>query len=423
MNFEREKIKDYHLRDTLVENIFISEYMPGADAEAVKVYLLALMCADEDEGLTNEMIGKQLGIKEEDVLRAWSFWEKRNVIKKHYDSPGDSLHYQVEFLNLKERLYGSQIRTTCDENVKLIPKSLKSQLRNDKMVSLYDEIEAIIGRLFDGNEPATIISWINDFGMTPDAVKFAYNYCVNVRKNNKFKYVASVVKEWAKDNLKTVDDIKAVLDETDNRRFLYKRVMKALGFQRNPTEAEEKIMDKWFDDYGADINLVLEACNKSSGISNPNINYINRIVEDKCGTKPADQKGRPGAVKNPVAAVQKQYEELRERNLGIIEERRKNVYVSVPKIKVIDEELRRINKTLSKAMLAGGVTAQERVKEIRKKIVDLNGEKAFLLTEENLPPDYLEVKFTCNICKDTGMLESGERCKCFNEKLMALQNK
>ena len=46
MNFKKEIIKDFYLRDTNVENIFINEYMAQAPGNYVKVYLFALMYAD-----------------------------------------------------------------------------------------------------------------------------------------------------------------------------------------------------------------------------------------------------------------------------------------------------------------------------------------------------------------------------------------
>ena len=65
-------------------------------------------------------------------------------------------------------------------------------------------------------------------------------------------------------------------------------------------------MDRWFDDMDYTIDKVLEACGKTSGISNPNINYVNKILENWHKEKnggAAD--GKPKAV--PVSVVQKYY--------------------------------------------------------------------------------------------------------------------
>ena len=83
MNFRREKANNLYLRDTQVENIFLTEYMPGAEGDFVKVYLTALMYAG-DEKMSNSLIAKHLGMAEEDVLRAWNYWESCGVIRSFF---------------------------------------------------------------------------------------------------------------------------------------------------------------------------------------------------------------------------------------------------------------------------------------------------------------------------------------------------
>ena len=50
MNFKTERIKDFYLLATEVENIFINEYLPQAPGDYVKVYLYALLYAKQRDG-------------------------------------------------------------------------------------------------------------------------------------------------------------------------------------------------------------------------------------------------------------------------------------------------------------------------------------------------------------------------------------
>ena len=77
MGFYRENVKDYFLLDTPVENLFINEYMKAAPGDYVKVYLFALMYSGLDAKLTNADVAKALGLDPEDVLKAWTYWEKQ----------------------------------------------------------------------------------------------------------------------------------------------------------------------------------------------------------------------------------------------------------------------------------------------------------------------------------------------------------
>ena len=115
MKYFKSKVKDYYLLDTDIENIFISEYMIGSPGDYVKIYFYALMYANLEIEITNEEISQRLLIAIEDVLKAWTYWEGLGVVKKHYINKGDRLNYKVEFLNLREQLYGKGITNSKEQ--------------------------------------------------------------------------------------------------------------------------------------------------------------------------------------------------------------------------------------------------------------------------------------------------------------------
>lgn len=421
MNFRRELVKDFYLRDTNVENIFINEYLPQAPGDYVKVYLFALMYADFDTRLTNETIAKHLGMADEDVLKAWTYWEKLGVVRKHYEKPGEKFHYQVEFLNLKELAYGKKPRSKKSEAG--IPDRLKKLMGDDTIKDMYSEIERVTGRLFEGREPAEILTWITDYNANPEMIVYAYSYCVKKKNHSNHKYVGAIVKEWANQGLKTIDQIEDYLEETDNRHYLYKRVLKALGFLRNATEEEKRIMDTWFDQMGFSIEKVLDACKKTTGISNPNINYINSVLKawnsgsSEKQTAASHEEGKTGAI----ASVMNYYEDLRVKKEAEAEERRAEVYRKVPRVKVIEEEAREAGLQISRVMLSGASDTKTRIRAMKQKVDALNEEKAYLMTENNFKIDYMDIMYDCPLCRDTGILDTGDRCSCFAEKLESIQ--
>ena len=58
---------------------------------------------------------------------------------------------------------------------------------------------------------------------------------------------------------------------------------------------------------------------------------------------------------------------------------------------------------------------EKAMEEIRNRLDSLNMERAFLLTDNGFEMDYMDIKYRCPQCKDTGMLETGEKCQCFGE--------
>ncbi|MCI9596504.1 MAG: DnaD domain protein [Firmicutes bacterium] len=408
MNFKRQQKSDYYLFDTDVENIFINEYMASAPGDFVKVYLFALMYAGLDEEMNNEIIARQLGLSEEDVLKAWSYWEGLGVIRKNREKPEDKFNYQVEFINLKELLYGKGIKKK-----KVRPDGKARADMSDKTIqSMYQSIERIAGRTISSTEMMKILSWINDFNASPEIIVYAYSYCKGKEKQD-IRYIAAVVKSWVAEGLSDVLAVEEYLQNTDQRHYLYRRVCKALGFARNATEEEMKIMDRWFDDMNYTIDKVLEACGKTSGISNPNMNYVNKILTNWHQEKTGDTGG--GQSKSvPAAVIQKYYSYLRSRAENEAEERKREVYGKVPAIKEVEEQMKVCGMEISKLIISDRLDKEQQVKRLQNKIDDLTREKAVLLTDHDFELDYMDMHYQCGLCKDTGTNDDGGRCECYN---------
>ncbi|MBQ0078560.1 MAG: DnaD domain protein [Eubacterium sp.] len=408
MAFYREKVDDYFLLDTRVENMFINEYMAGAPGDAVKVYLLAQMYADLGIEITNEEIGRSLNIEVEDVLRAWTYWDKTGVIRKVFSDPADRLKYDVEFVNLKEQLYGSKSST------KSYVPAVSASMADKAMQDMINAIEQITGNLTNGVEMQEIMSWTSDYVVDPELIIYAYKYAHNKKNKVSMKYVEGILKNWSEAGIHDVAGAEKMLAEQDRKSYLYKRVLQALGFNRNATEAERRLMDTWFDDMEFSLEAVLEACEKTTGIANPNFNYINAVlVNSRDAKKGVDDTGKHKDV--TVGEVTRYYELLRASEEKAAEARRQEVFAKVPEIKEIEDKLNVLAAKLSKLIISDRIDKKEAMDEIKDEIDSLNFTEAFLLTDNGFELNHMEIQYNCNKCKDTGILETGERCQCFGE--------
>ena len=409
MAFKKETPKDYFLLDTQVENMFINEYMASAPGEHVKVYLFARMYATLDKEITNEEIAKYLSLEHEDVLQAWTYWEKLGVIKKSIPNPEDKLNYDVVFLSLKEQLYGDR-----EGDIPFIDEQGSvASMSDENIKKMFEKIEKSKGQIVSGTEMMEVVSWLNDFHATPEMIVYGYQYCAKKRKKN-INYVGAVIRNWVELGLLDVEKIEKYLSENDKRQHLYTRILKALGFMRNITEEEKKIVDTWFDEMKFPLEKVLEACAKTTGISNPNINYVNKVLTNWHDEKPGkDSLGKSKELS--VGDIMRYYDEIRRQAERVSDEHREEVYQKVYRIKEIDEELRKRNRELSKVVISDVIDKKDIVDKIKKKTEELNNEKAFLLTDNGYELGYMDISYKCEKCKDTGMLETGERCQCFGE--------
>ncbi len=409
MKFKRKESKDYFLLDTCVENIFINDYMTAAPGDYVKVYLFALMYAEVGENITEESMAKLLGMQPADIRKAWTYWADMGVVRKFKVDGSD----QVEFVNLKERLYGKN-KTAQQETKPAVTETSKVVLSDKNVRSMYTSIERIIGRTLNGTEMMEILSWINDYNAAPEIIVYAYSHSKG-KNIDRINYVGAIVKRWVDEGLNDVLAVEEFLGRIDQRALLYKRVYKALGFIRNATEEEMKIMDRWFDEMGYDIDKVLEACKKTSGISNPNINYVNKVLvnwyEEKNGVAVnVDMTPKPVTA----AEVQKYYMYLRNKAEDEAQARTKEVYSVIPEIRSIEDQMDSCRRQMTKVYISGADDKEAKVRNLQNTIKELNQEKAILMTENDFELDYMEIHYKCEKCKDTGTNDEGGRCECYS---------
>ena len=410
MNFIKEKIKDFYLLDSRVENIFINEYMPAAPGDFVKVFLYAGMYAEHGLNMSNETMARQLSLTEKRVLEAWDYWEKMGAIRKHYTDVEGKVDFTVEFINLKEMFYGKSQTVARGEKEK---KDYDVVFGNNVIKTTMAEIEKTFGRALSSTEVTEIISWMSDYQITPEVISFGVKYCVEKGKNS-IKYIEKVVKGWADEGYESIDQVQEALQELDQKYYKYKRVLKALGFTRNATEAEKEMMDVWFEEMGYSMDRVLDACTKTAGIPNPNFSYVNKVLLN--WKEEAEDRGVD--VNKTVVVTQgvlnQYYDYLRDKAEREAEDHKEEVYKKIPEIQEIDEEIRQIGAKLSKSLLMGA--SEEESKKIKKEMDRLSGERAVLLTENNYEMDYTDVRYACEKCNDTGITDLGERCSCIAQR-------
>ena len=106
-----------------------------------------------------------------------------------------------------------------------------------------------------------------------------------------------------------------------------------------------------------------------------------------------------------------EYEKLRTNAEQQAKTRQIEVYKKIPRIKDIDASLRKIGLEIAKAVIKGNDDMKNLIEREKKVCTDLRVEKAELLTKHNFPADYIEPKYRCPDCQDTGYIGT-EKCHC-----------
>ena len=118
----------------------------------------------------------------------------------------------------------------------------------------------------------------------------------------------------------------------------------------------------------------------------------------------------------------KQYEKTRLNNIRDLENRKKELYLSNPKLQEIDETLSNLSLNTAKSILQNN--SKEYLGTLKVKIEQLKKEKKQILDSLGLSMEYLKPYYNCKVCKDTGyVFENGKTsmCNCLKQKIYNIE--
>lgn len=124
------------------------------------------------------------------------------------------------------------------------------------------------------------------------------------------------------------------------------------------------------------------------------------------------------SVEDKKKEILRGYQFKRDEALREAEDRKKKLYSKYPVLKEIEDQINKIGLETTKQMLRGEVSKEEAHKVFEEKFEKLTKDRERCYTENKIPLDYIEPKYECNDCQDTGMLDTGKKCRCFEQQLL-----
>lgn len=276
------------LGDTPIENIFINDFLPMANGTYVKVYLLGYKYAfDKDDSIqvSNEFIAKHLNMPLSDVLSAWDFWEKAGIIEKVFLNKENEFDYCVRFLNLKQLYIENNYKEIdIEEKMDIKPYACSAEDLVDAnqipaINEMFNQIDYIMRRQLVPNEKQRILEWIYNYNMNPDIIVKAFFYGIEKKGIRKINYIGGIIRNWYDQGITNMEALQEHYRLSDEKHYRYERIMRYLGHgNRLASISEIRVIDKWFDEYGFTLDIVLKGCDNSKKTANPSINYIDGIL-------------------------------------------------------------------------------------------------------------------------------------------------
>ncbi|MGN0768005.1 MAG: DnaD domain protein [Christensenellales bacterium] len=221
---------------TQVDNLFLSDYMPSANGDDVKIYLTGLMLASSGfDGDYVKKISSTLKITEERVTEGFAYWEKQGLT----ETRGDSVYYMSVKTPLPPvvRFNTQKFKVFTEETVRIFP---------DKILT--------------PNEYNRYFEFMTSSGMEVNAMLLIMQYCKEQGGGRtSTDYVLTVASAWAKDGLLKEKQIISRVEELEAYSEDLRLVFAALGIKRAPTFDDRQLFSSWQKEYGFTLNAILTA--------------------------------------------------------------------------------------------------------------------------------------------------------------------
>ena len=271
--------------ETSVSNIFLDTYMRDANGEFVKVYLYLLRCmGDLDSDVTMSYIADRLNLTEKDVVRALKYWAGNKVLDVVFDEDGNE-PVSITFLPLEEgstvtEQSAATVETPASEGkakTAYSPAKIKRLKEQDEIKQLLYIVERYLNKTLTSTEIGILMYIHEDLHFSSELIEYLVEYCVT-NQHISLRYMEKVALSWHEKGVTSVADAKEISSLKSNRTNI---VCKTFGItDRNMTPVEMDFINRWYDEYGFDKEMIAEACKRTIiNMSKPNFSYADGILK------------------------------------------------------------------------------------------------------------------------------------------------
>lgn len=224
---------------TSVDNVFLTDYLPYADAVDVKIYLLGLAIASsgtDDETNTVDKMSLLLRLDRERVISGFRYWESKGLVRLTATAP-----FSVKYLSVKT------------------PVKVGGTRNPAKYADFNEEVARVFpDRVVLPNEFEAYYAVIEENKMDPNAVLLILQYCKDVGKTST-PYVLAVVGGMANDGYRTVKEVSARITELESNSEDIRQIFASLGVKRAADIDDRQAYLTWTKKQNYSLDAILTA--------------------------------------------------------------------------------------------------------------------------------------------------------------------
>ncbi len=221
----------------MIDNAFITDFLPKAPDLCVKAYLLGKMYCEnaEAEGNSLENFAKTLKVCEDDVVSLFKYWEEAGLVQVLSTEP-----VEVRFLPIQTSSYTKKFKVDkyADFNI--------------QVQELFDK------RMVMPNEFSEFYYLIENKHMEERALLQIIKYCIEYKGFNLSpNYVLTVARDWERQGVHTFEQVTnkiSELGEVDDNMSL---ILASMGSKRKVQLEDKELLNKWLNGFGFEMNVII----------------------------------------------------------------------------------------------------------------------------------------------------------------------
>lgn len=275
----------------------VDQHLKLAGKEQLQVILWVLR--HSGQSFSEEELANALSLSQDSVLDALDYWVDCGLLAK--DSRSFSPAPKTALSERKPAINGERGPAKPAEVSPAVPSPaptanvpekparmirpdsnyLAVRIKESEEVRwLMQEAEATLGKTLSPALTSALIAICDDYGLPVEVVRMILSYAKSVGKTGT-AYIESVARDWAKNNIFTLEAAENKLKELDQRQLAWKKVESATGIpHRSPTKKEEETAFRWIVEWKFSPEMVAAAYERcADSIGKFSMAYMNKILE------------------------------------------------------------------------------------------------------------------------------------------------
>ena len=237
--------KDNDNSYTIIENKFITKYLPEADGFAVKVYLYGLfLCENTDTDFGVASMAEVLKTTEEKIKEAFAFWEDYDLVAILSKEP-----FTVQYL---------PVRSAVGK-----PKKVRYEQYADFNKELQRKLQKV-GKFVSAGDYIKYMRFLEENDIQPQAFLLIAEYCINKQGEAVSpSYIFNKAKKLIRGGCSTYEQVEKELSSYNAHEGDLLAIFNTLSLTtRNPDETDYALYAKWTEKLGFAKDGVLAAAKK-----------------------------------------------------------------------------------------------------------------------------------------------------------------